>query len=175
MEKLGLASICNNAFKMLIPTPGSRRRGSAQRHEHRGGRGAAPLPIVKKSGAPCQRSAHGRRSRLGTVTRSSTPGARTPETPPRRKQQRTTTLTTSRQTAHTQASKTQPHSTRAQHHTPRRPRRNCRVDHRPPNPSSRSTRCAQDLRRQGAPQARECSDSSSREGHRPQNPLNALR
>jgi hypothetical protein len=129
------------------------------------------LPIVKRSGAPCQRPAHGRRSRLGTVTRSSTPGARTPETPPRRKHQRTTTLTTSRQTAHTQASKTQPHSTRAQHHTPRRPRRNCRVDHRPPNPSSRSTRCAQDLRRQGAPQARDCSDSSSREGHRPQNPL----
>ena len=124
------------------------------------------MPIVKRSGAPCQRPAHGRRSRLGTVTRSSTPGARTPETPPRRKHQRTTTLTTSRQTAHTQASKTQPHSTRAQHHTPRRPRRNCRVDHRPPNPSSRSTRCAQDLRRQGAPQARDCSDSSSREGHR---------
>ena len=126
------------------------------------------MPIVKRSGAPCQRPAHGRRSRLGTVTRSSTPGARTPETPPRRKHQRTTTLTTSRQTAHTQAqaqaSKTQPHSTRAQHHTPRRPRRNCWVDHRPPNPSSsRSTRCAQDLRRQGAPQARDCSDSSSRE------------
>ena len=94
-------SAAKSQFKMLIPTPGSRRRGSAQRHEHRGGRGAAPLPIVKKSGAPCQRSAHGRRSRLGTVTRSSTPGAKTPETPPRRKHQRTTTLTTARQTGHT--------------------------------------------------------------------------
>ena len=162
-------------FKMLIPTPGSRRRGSAQTRASRRTRSGTVADSEEERSAlptagtwPAIEAGH-RDSLLCSGGKNPRDSAAT-QAPAHHH-----THHSEADRAHTRASKTQPHITHSQHHTPRRPRRNCRVDHRPPNPSSRSTRCAQDLRRQGAPQARDCSDSSSREGHRPQNPLNALR
>ena len=163
---------------MLIPTPGSRRRGSAQTRASRRTRSGTVADSEEERSAlptagtwPAIEAGH-RDSLLYSGGKNPRDSAATQASAHHHTHHIEADGT---HTSHMHKHKQARHSRTAQHHTPRRPRRNCRVDHRPPNPSSRSTRCAQDLRRQGAPQARDCSDSSSREGHRPQNPLNALR
>ena len=165
----------DDTFKMLIPTPGSRRRGSAQTRASRRTRSGTVADSEEERSAlptagtwPAIEAGH-RDSLLYSGGKNPRDSAATQASAHHH------THHIEADGTHTSKQDTAAQHTRTASHTPRRPRRNCRVDHRPPNPSSRSTRCAQDLRRQGAPQARDCSDSSSREGHRPQNPLNALR